>query len=219
VTDGASAGETAWSQEEIDALAYAYVLAHGYDGALAMLDELLAHHGQSRTAAADDLGGLCRRIAAAIHDEAATITRLLDRMVPALNKGAEHHGAAVPCPGPNLIDRHIGNRLRLCRSRLGLSLAALAAELGLSPEALALIEAGEDRPDAIALARAALFLDVPVTCFFQASRPHDDGVAGPLKPNKLMQSTEPAGAAPGPGDICSATRPGSPHRRRSPPSR
>lgn len=102
---------TPYTQDEIDALAYSYVLAHGYEGSLAMFAELAADHDRYE-GGPDDLLPLCRQIVDAINDEAGTITRLLDRMIASLNDGARHPAAAILAPRPNPIDRHLDDRLR-----------------------------------------------------------------------------------------------------------
>jgi transcriptional regulator with XRE-family HTH domain len=174
VTEEHSGDKKAYSQDDIDALAYSYVLSHGYEGALALLDALLAHGGQDDGAPDGDLAVFCRRILDAIHDEAATIFRILNRMIVTPPNGVRHPMAAVSIPGPNPIDRHIGHRLRQRRSELGLSLARMAADLALAPDALALIEQGATRLDAVALERAVKRLDVPAAYFFRTLRSEED---------------------------------------------
>lgn len=174
MTEDGSGEKTAYSQDDIDALAYSYVLSHGYDGALAMFDGLLANRGRDDVEPDDVVAALCWRILDAIEDEAATISRILDRMILPLHNGARHPMADVAIPGPNPIDRHIGHRLRQRRSELGLPLTGLAADLALTPDALASIEQGATRLDAVALERAAARLDVPAAYFFRTSRPDEN---------------------------------------------
>jgi DNA-binding XRE family transcriptional regulator len=181
VSDEGSSNKTTYRQDEIDDFAYSYVLSHGYEGALAMLDELLANHAQDDVGLDDVVAVLCRRILHAIHDEAATISRILDRMIlPSLN-GARHQPAAVACLGPNPIDLHIGDRLRQRRTELGLSVARLAAKLEITPDALALIEEGMTRIDALTLERVALRLKVPESYFFRTT--------GMTKPLVLLRNS------------------------------
>jgi DNA-binding XRE family transcriptional regulator len=163
-----------YTQDEIDALAYSYVLTHGYEGALAMFGHLA--EGSSRDPnGCDDLLTLSRQIVDAINDEAATIFRLLDRMIAGLQNGARHPMAAVEAPGSNLIDRHVGRRVRQLRSELGLSLACVAEELSLTPHALTLIERGAARLCPLALKRLAERLGVNEAYFFR-NAPSDEGV-------------------------------------------
>ncbi len=171
VSDEGSSNKTTYCQDEIDDLAYSYVLTHGYEGALATLDELLAGRGRDNVGPADVVAVLCRRILDAINDEAATISRILDRMILTLDDGAHHHPAATAVPGPNPIDRHIGKLLRKRRSEFGLSLARLASDLALTPDALALIEEGATRLDAVTLKRAIKRLGIRPAYFFRTPRP------------------------------------------------
>jgi Helix-turn-helix domain len=174
VSDEGSSNKTTYRQDDIDDLAYSYVLSHGYEGALAMFDELLAHRARDDVGPDHVVAVLCRRILDAIHDEAATISRILDRMILTPHNGVRHPMAAVSFPGPNPIDRDIGHRLRQRRSELGLHLTGLAADLALTADALALIEQGATRLDAVTLERAIKRLGIPPADFFQPFRPDED---------------------------------------------
>jgi len=174
MTEAGSGDQTAYCQDDIDALAYSYVLSHGYEGALAMFDGLLANRGRDDVGPDDVVATLCWRILDAIDDEAATISRILDRMIPSLHNGARHHLAAIAVLAPNPIDRHIGKRLRQRRSELGLSIARMASDLALTPDALALIEEGATRLDAMTLERAIKCLGISPADFFQPFRPDED---------------------------------------------
>jgi hypothetical protein len=174
VSEEASGEKTSYSQDDIDALAYSYVLSHGYEGALAMFAALMANRGRDDVGPDDVMAPLCCRILDAIDDEAATFSRILDRMILTPQNGVRHPIAAVAIPGPNPIDRHIGDRLRRRRSELGLSLTGLAPDLALTPDALALIEEGAERLDAVTLERAVKRRDVPAVYFFQPFRPDED---------------------------------------------
>jgi DNA-binding XRE family transcriptional regulator len=129
----------------------------------------------------DDIPTLCWQIVDSIHDETATISRLLDRMIVGMQNGTLHPLAAVEAPGSNPIDRHIGHRVRQRRSELGLSLSCLAGELSLTPHALARIERGAARLSPLALKRLAERLGVNEAYFFQKSYAHAYGYL----PNKL----------------------------------
>lgn len=174
VSDEGSSNKNTYSQDDIDDLAYSYVLTHGYEGALAMLDVLLANRARDDVGPEDVVASLCWRILDAINDEAATISRILDRMILTSHNGVRHHMAAVVTLGRNPIDRHIGNRFRQRRSELGLSLARMASDLALTPDALALIEEGGTRLDAVTLERAIKRLGIPPADFFQPFRPDED---------------------------------------------
>ena len=176
MSDEGSGNTTTYSQDDIDALAYSYVLSHGYEGALAMLDQFIADQVQEDVGTKDVVAVLCRRILDAINDEAVTISRLLDRIILPLQNGAHHPKAVVVFPETNAIDQHIGDRLRQRRSELGLSLTRLAADLALTPDALSLIEEGRTRLDAMLLERAATRLSIPAAYFFRTSRPDDDAI-------------------------------------------
>ena len=174
MTVDGSGDQTAYCQDDIDALAYSYVLSHGYEGALALFDRLLANRGRDDVGPDDVVATLCWRILDAINDEAATISRILDRMILPLHNGAHRHPAAIAVLAPNPIDRHIGKRLRQRRSELGLSLTRLASDLALTPDALALIEEGATRLDAVTLERAIKRLGIPAAYFLQIFRPDED---------------------------------------------
>lgn len=174
MTEDGSGEKTAFSQDDIDALAYSYVLSHGYEGALAVFDGLLANRGRDDVGPDDVVATLCWRILDAINDEVATISRILDRMILPLHNCAHRHPAAIAVLAPNPIDRHIGKRLRQRRSELGLSLARMASDLALTPDALALIEQGAIRLDAVTLERAIKRLGILHADFFQPFRPDED---------------------------------------------
>jgi hypothetical protein len=174
VSDEGSSNKNTYCQNDIDDLAYSYVLSHGYEGALVMMDTLLAHCGQDDVAPDDGFAVLCRRILDAIHDEAATIARTLDRMIAASLSGVPYPMAAVLFEGSNPIDRHIGERLRCRRVQLGLSRTTLAADLALTVEDLAAIEDGAQRLDAAGLHRASVSMSVPATYFFQNTHRADE---------------------------------------------
>lgn len=66
-----------------------------------------------------------------------------------------------------LVDRHIGMRLRMARRAKKLSQERLAPVLGLSPDVLDAIEKGELRARADTLRAAAEELAIPVTTFYE----------------------------------------------------
>ncbi|MGL4439038.1 MAG: helix-turn-helix domain-containing protein [Bosea sp. (in: a-proteobacteria)] len=160
-------GVGGYSDDEVDALAYSYVLSHGYEGALDLLEGLIDSRHGNDVEPDDVLTVTCQRIIGAIHDEAATIARILDRIIPTFLGTAVDPAVGMSFPRENPIDCHIGSRLRQRRSQLGLSLAALAADMSMTPDELATNEEGARRLDATELERAGACLDVPVTYFFQ----------------------------------------------------
>jgi transcriptional regulator with XRE-family HTH domain len=70
----------------------------------------------------------------------------------------------------NDVDVHVAGRVRLRRSVLGLTLAQLAAHLGVSWQQLAKYERGSDRIGASRLYVLACVLGVPVDYFFEGLR-------------------------------------------------
>lgn len=74
-------------------------------------------------------------------------------------------------------DDHIpvGHRIRSLRGEKGYSLRALAGISGLSPNAISMIERGENSPTVSTLRRLANALEVPIAAFFQ--EPSEERVA------------------------------------------
>ncbi|MDP9195763.1 MAG: helix-turn-helix domain-containing protein [Pseudomonadota bacterium] len=68
--------------------------------------------------------------------------------------------------GPNPIDIHVGHRLRLRRTLLGLSQDKLSEALGITFQQLQKYERGANRISASRLFNLSHILDVPVTWFF-----------------------------------------------------
>ena len=67
---------------------------------------------------------------------------------------------------PNLVDQHVGRRMRLRRVLLSLSQEDLAQRLGGSAQQVQKYEAGETRVSASRLYEIGLQLGVPITWFF-----------------------------------------------------
>jgi transcriptional regulator with XRE-family HTH domain len=78
--------------------------------------------------------------------------------------------------GPNLIDIHVGSRLRMRRMMLGISQEKLAEGFGLTFQQVQKYEKGTNRISASRLQQAADILGVAVPFFFEAA------VGGPYKP-------------------------------------
>jgi len=80
--------------------------------------------------------------------------------------------AAVPIHGkskpgtPNPVDIHVGSRVRLRRTLLGLSQEKLGAALGLTFQQVQKYERGANRIGASRLFHLSRILDVPVSYFF-----------------------------------------------------
>lgn len=68
--------------------------------------------------------------------------------------------------GPDPIDVHIAQRLRLCRTLRGFSQGALAVTLGMAFQQIQKYEKGRNRIAASTLYRLAEALDVPVSFFY-----------------------------------------------------
>ncbi len=77
---------------------------------------------------------------------------------------------------PNLIDVYVGGRVKFRRKLLGLSLRAVAEQLGLSFQQVQKYEKGANRIGANRLYALSAILDVPVSFFFDGlkkDRPPD----------------------------------------------
>lgn len=72
---------------------------------------------------------------------------------------------------PNAIDVHVGNRLRLRRSLLGMTQEVLAKELGLTFQQVQKYERGANRISASRLYDLCRVLGVPVSYFFDDMTP------------------------------------------------
>src|SRR5262245_38750047 len=68
---------------------------------------------------------------------------------------------------PNSTDVHVGNRLRMRRLMLGMSQEAVAEALGLSFQQVQKYEKGMNRISSSRLQRAADFLGVEISFFFE----------------------------------------------------
>ncbi len=67
----------------------------------------------------------------------------------------------------NAIDRHVGARMRTRREMLGISQGRLGNELGLTFSQIQKYEKGTNRIGAGRLFQISIFLDVPLTFFFE----------------------------------------------------
>jgi transcriptional regulator with XRE-family HTH domain len=74
-------------------------------------------------------------------------------------------------PKPNPVDTHVGARIRLRRTRLGMSQQRLGAALGLTFQQVQKYEHGINRVGAARLFELGRVLDVPVTFFFAGLEP------------------------------------------------
>ncbi|MEX2647760.1 MAG: helix-turn-helix transcriptional regulator [Alphaproteobacteria bacterium] len=73
-----------------------------------------------------------------------------------------------PGAGPDPIDIHVGSRVRLRRTLMGLSQAALARSLGLTFQQIQKYEKGYNRIGSSRLFQIAQILEAPVSYFFEA---------------------------------------------------
>lgn len=80
--------------------------------------------------------------------------------------------------GPNAIDVHVGARVRLRRTLLGLSQVKLAEALGLTFQQVQKYERGVNRIGASRLYSLSKVLDVPIAFFFEDIPP---GIAGEIR--------------------------------------
>ena len=69
--------------------------------------------------------------------------------------------------GSNLLERALGRQVRLFRNDLGLTVAELARNAGLSPGMLSKIENGQTSPSLSTVKNLAGALSVPVTALFR----------------------------------------------------
>lgn len=76
--------------------------------------------------------------------------------------------------GPNPIDRHVGNRVRMRRLMLSLSQTTLADALGITFQQVQKYEKGTNRISASRLQHVAHVLQVPIPFFFEDA-PHVAG--------------------------------------------
>jgi transcriptional regulator with XRE-family HTH domain len=74
---------------------------------------------------------------------------------------------AIEQAGPNPIDLHVGNRIRLRRKVLGVSQESLAADLGLTFQQVQKYERGANRVSASKLYEIARSLQTTITYFFE----------------------------------------------------
>lgn len=79
---------------------------------------------------------------------------------------------------PNPVDVHVGSRVRLRRTLLGLSQEKLANALGLTFQQVQKYERGANRVGASRLFQLSRVLDVPVSFFFDDMPPEVSGRGG-----------------------------------------
>jgi transcriptional regulator with XRE-family HTH domain len=90
-----------------------------------------------------------------------------------LARNPKRRGGRPRIETPSPVDVHVGSRLRLRRTLLGMSQEKLGAALGLTFQQVQKYERGTNRIGSSRLYDAALALDVPVAFFFE-DMPIDD---------------------------------------------
>lgn len=83
-----------------------------------------------------------------------------------MKKSGRGSRARLDSGAPNPIDIHVGSRLRLRRTLLGLSQGELAARLGLTFQQIQKYERGANRISASRIFDMGRVLDVPASFFF-----------------------------------------------------
>lgn len=109
---------------------------------------------------------------------------------------------AVPRPGaPGPMDVHIGQRIRLRRTLMGLSQEKLGEALGLTFQQVQKYERGANRVSATRLFEMARLMNVPVGFFYDGlpeGLPGDTAAEGGAIFSSTMGFAEPAGRFGGP---------------------
>ncbi len=83
---------------------------------------------------------------------------------------------------PNLIDIHVGGRVRLRRTLLGMSQEKLAQPLGLTFQQIQKYERGANRIGSSRLFKLSQILDVPVSFFFDGMTEETTTTGGAAPP-------------------------------------
>jgi transcriptional regulator with XRE-family HTH domain len=104
-------------------------------------------------------------------------------------KGSGKYRARTETGEPDPIDVHVGGRLRLRRTLMGLSQTELAKSVGLTFQQVQKYESGANRVSASRLYYVAEALDVPVSFFFD-DVPREGGLAetpkAPFEPDREL---------------------------------
>jgi transcriptional regulator with XRE-family HTH domain len=116
---------------------------------------------------------------------------------------------AAPHDPPGAADRHVGRRIRERRLQRGLSLAELAAALGVSAQQARKYEAGVNGIPAARLPGLAALLGVPTAWFFEELQPGATYRPRlPTRPRMLLDLVRATDALPDSGlaALCEAAR-------------
>ena len=90
---------------------------------------------------------------------------------------------------PNPVDTHVGSRVRLRRTMLGMSQEKLGESLGITFQQIQKYEKGSNRIGASRLQRISEVLNVPVAFFFEdvpSSSPGKNGLHEPSGPDYVV---------------------------------
>jgi transcriptional regulator with XRE-family HTH domain len=101
-----------------------------------------------------------------------------------VNKGVVIRRRRQKSDGPNPTDIHVGSRVRLRRTLLGMSQEKLGEAIGLTFQQVQKYERGANRVGASRLYDLSRVLDVPVSFFFEEMVPVEQRSSG------LAESTE-----------------------------
>jgi transcriptional regulator with XRE-family HTH domain len=84
---------------------------------------------------------------------------------------------------PSQVDHHVGTRIRLCRTALGLSREHLSAQLSVTHQQVQKYESGVNRISASRLFEISRLLQVPVQYFFDhiGAEIESEGLPGPRR--------------------------------------
>lgn len=100
---------------------------------------------------------------------------------------------------PNPVDSHVGHRLRLRRTMMGMSQEKLAQVLGVTFQQVQKYERGMNRVSASRLYHISRVLDVPVSYFFDELDPAiDQAIVGAAVPTGMAEDAEAYVAQPSP---------------------
>jgi transcriptional regulator with XRE-family HTH domain len=97
---------------------------------------------------------------------------------------------SFPVRKPNLVDAHVGARLRQRRMLLGISQEQLAEMLGLTFQQVQKYERGTNRVSASRLFQLARTLDTPITWFFEDMDPERATGAGEAAESGAAETDE-----------------------------
>ncbi len=101
---------------------------------------------------------------------------MLEKTTSPKNVLAQAYSLSKRGEGPNPIDIHVGQRLRLRRTLLGLSQETLGEAVGITFQQLQKYERGANRISASRLFNLSQVLGVPVTFFFDDLPAHEEAL-------------------------------------------